>query len=65
MSDISMCQIDTCENASSCYRFTAIPSDRQSYMQPSNPGKNCEYYWNDVGFNNTKLKVFPCLPVYE
>jgi len=47
MADITMCNGEGCEAKNTCYRFTAIPSMRQSYFIES-PIKNngCEYYIN-------------------
>ena len=47
MPDITMCKGDGCEAKNTCYRFTAIPSMRQSYFM-GNPSENggCEYYIN-------------------
>ena len=44
---LSMCNGDGCEVKHSCYRFTAKPSEYQSYFAPSPiEDKGCEYYWN-------------------
>jgi len=56
MSDITKCNSEDCPVRDECYRYTAKPSDRQSYF--STPplkrsvidGKNivtCEFYWGD------------------
>ena len=47
MADISMCEGNGCEVKNTCYRFTAKPSEYQSYFTPT-PIENegCEYYWN-------------------
>ena len=54
MPDITMCEGEGCKTKNTCYRFTAKPSDRQSYFQGS-PIKNnvCDYYWN----KNTIIKM--------
>jgi len=48
MADISMCSGDGCEAKHTCYRFTAKPSEYQSYFAAT-PIENegCEYYWNN------------------
>jgi hypothetical protein len=48
MPDISMCNGDGCEAKHTCYRFTAKPSEYQSYFKPT-PIENsgCEYYINN------------------
>jgi hypothetical protein len=46
MPDISMCVGTNCPHKETCYRFTAKPSDYQSYFiyPPVKDGK-CEMYW--------------------
>ncbi len=52
MPDITMCEGDGCETKNTCYRFTAIPSMRQSYFTESPIVNNgCGYYINK---NETK-----------
>jgi hypothetical protein len=48
MPDISMCPGTNCPQKETCYRYTAKPSDWQSYFSvpPIKDGK-CEYYWGD------------------
>jgi len=52
MPDITMCngelKVGFCPWMSSCYRFTAIPSEHQSYMAaPFNKDtKDCDFYLN-------------------
>ena len=47
MADISMCNGDGCEARHTCYRFTAKPSEHQSYFALTPiKDKGCEYYWN-------------------
>ncbi len=47
MADISMCEGEGCKVKRTCYRFTAKPSEYQSYFTPSPiEDKGCEYYWN-------------------
>lgn len=49
MSDITMCQNDECARKNTCYRYTAEPSDMQSYAvfddkSDTSDKKQCEYY---------------------
>jgi hypothetical protein len=46
MPDITMCKGTGCPVKDECYRFTASPSDYQSYFvdPPIKDGK-CEMYW--------------------
>lgn len=48
MSDICMCEGNGCMQKESCYRYTAKPSEYQSYFVVP-PYKcslgECEYYW--------------------
>jgi hypothetical protein len=46
MPDISMCLSTSCPSRLTCYRFTATPSERQTYadFRPDESGK-CDYYW--------------------
>ena len=47
MPDISMCLNKQCESRTTCYRFTAIPSEyRQSYsdFQPADGEDKCREY---------------------
>lgn len=46
MPDITMCPGTFCNQKEKCYRFTAKPSDYQSYFvtAPIKDGK-CEMYW--------------------
>lgn len=49
MADITMCDGNNCSLKSSCYRFKAKPSIRQSYFMKTpydKKKKSCEYYWN-------------------
>lgn len=47
MPDISMCLGRDCPKKTSCYRFTAFPSEyRQSYfVGVPYKGEGCDYYW--------------------
>jgi hypothetical protein len=56
--DISKCLGTGCPYKESCYRYTAEPSDWQSYFSvpPIKDGK-CEMYWGDKAeavFNQLK-----------
>ena len=56
MADISMCEGDGCEVKHTCYRFTAKPSNYQSYLAPTTiEDKGCEYYINNKSRNNAIL----------
>ena len=48
MPDITKCKGDGCHAKESCYRFTAKPSDYQSYFvtPPIKDGK-CDHYWGE------------------
>lgn len=48
MPDISMCKSKLCPLKDSCYRYTAKPSDWQSYADfaPDDKGK-CDYFWDN------------------
>ena len=58
MADISMCSGDGCEAKHTCYRFTAKPSEYQSYFAAT-PIENegCEYYWNN-NYNSALSKPY-------
>jgi len=51
MPDITMCKNDQCPLKDKCYRFTAKPSMRQSYIE--NPSRyvhgkfECDLFWGD------------------
>jgi hypothetical protein len=48
MPDISKCSGKDCPLKESCYRFTAVSSDYQSYfMTPPIKDGKCEHYWED------------------
>ena len=44
MPDIAMCQDVNCEKRYTCYRYRAIPSQRQSYSEPYKENGVCQYY---------------------
>lgn len=47
MADITMCTGEGCEARVTCYRFTAIPHERQSYfIEVPDINGGCEYYIN-------------------
>jgi hypothetical protein len=63
MSDITMCPGTDCPYKETCYRYTAKPSDWQSYFSvpPIKDGK-CDMYWGDNAeaiFNQLKDIVKP------
>ena len=46
MPDITMCNGNNCDLASTCYRYKATPSIRQSYFIESPvEDEQCDYYW--------------------
>jgi hypothetical protein len=46
MPDITMCNGQGCELKSTCYRYKAEPSLRQSYFVESPiEDEQCDYYW--------------------
>ena len=48
MPDITMCSGEKCPLKQICYRYTAKPSDYQSYFaKPPVLGGMCEYFWRD------------------
>ena len=61
--DITLCPGTNCPYKESCYRFTAKPSDWQSYFSvpPIKDGK-CDMYWGENAeaiFNQLKDIVNP------
>jgi hypothetical protein len=63
MPDITMCLGTDCPYKETCYRYTAKPSDWQSYFSvpPIKDGK-CDMYWGDNAeaiFNQLKDIVKP------
>jgi hypothetical protein len=44
MPDISMCKSSWCPKRETCYRFRAVPSQRQSYISPTEVGDSCTHY---------------------
>jgi len=52
MPDITMCPGTGCPHKEKCYRFTAKPSDYQSYFMtpPIKEGK-CDMYWGENQIN--------------
>jgi len=47
MPDITMCEDKECPMKNKCYRFTAVPSMRQSYFEESpREGNDCKYKWS-------------------
>ena len=54
MPDISMCKGGECPLKETCYRYTAMPGERQSYflIPPFRKGGACDYFW----YNNENKK---------
>ena len=52
MTDITMCQPTNCDKKTTCYRYTATPSERQAYNDFSaiNKAQECEFYKCDMHF---------------
>lgn len=66
MPDISMCNNATCPFKEQCYRFTAKPSNWQSYadFKPhtnENEDMECDYFWDNkceyCGLTNGNHKI--------
>jgi len=55
MPDISMCKRHDCPKAKQCYRFTAKPSEWQSYISPQVIGDQCEYFWPNAGYRYKEM----------
>jgi len=52
MPDITMCLGTNCPHKEKCYRFTAKPSDYQSYfMSPPIKEGKCDMYWGEDQIN--------------
>lgn len=52
MPDITMCKGTNCPQREKCYRFTAKPSDYQSwFMEPPIKDGKCDYYWGENAEN--------------
>ncbi len=48
MPDITMCSGEKCPLKQICYRYTAKPSEPQSYFVKAPVlGGTCEYFWRD------------------
>lgn len=49
MPDITMCRNALCEEKEKCYRWTATPSNWQSYASFEGPkeGEKCKHFWLD------------------
>lgn len=47
MPDITMCEGRGCPMKNKCYRFTAKPSDYQSFFmhEPVTAAGTCDYFW--------------------
>ena len=61
MPDIAMCKGIDCPFKLQCYRFTAKPSDYQTYFaDPPIKNEKCDYYW---GENAAKIINLPKISV--
>ena len=48
MPDIAMCSGEECPFKEKCYRFTAKPSEYQSYfVEPPIKDGKCDHYWGE------------------
>jgi hypothetical protein len=48
MPDITKCEGFDCKIKKTCYRYTSVPSEYQSYFSESPIINNgCEYYWQN------------------
>jgi hypothetical protein len=57
MPDIAMCSGDGCPFKEKCYRFTAKPSDYQSYFSdPPIKDGECDHYWDDELISKKQVK---------
>lgn len=45
MADIDMCRGTDCPHKESCYRYTAMPSEYQWYLEPPIKDGKCDMYW--------------------
>lgn len=55
MPDIAKCWGGDCPVKENCFRYTAKPSDRQSYfVNPPYENGKCVYYWGDAHENLMK-----------
>jgi hypothetical protein len=45
MADLAKCHQETCCLATSCRRFLATASERQSWILPLQTGQACSFYW--------------------
>ena len=68
MPDITMCPgsvgVIVCPRRSTCYRYTAIPSEYQSYFMglPMNSDKTCGYFWDDNDYRKHNRVVTHDIP---
>lgn len=56
MPDIAMCQNESCNLKTKCYRYTAKPCRYQCYglFVPVNNEK-CEYFWDNSKYETSKI----------
>jgi len=59
--DIAMCQNHKCKKAKECYRYMAIPSKRQFYVEFQNICEGCNYkhFWDAKGKQNLRREELP------
>lgn len=53
MADICMCRTEECPRKSTCHRYTANPSEIQSYFV-DRAWEGCEFYWKGRGISVPK-----------
>lgn len=59
MPDITMCPGEECPKKHTCFRYLAVPHERQSYFMkpPIDKHGKCSHYWEmEVKSNKTKSK---------
>ena len=56
MPDITMCKGESCPKRETCYRYTAKPSEYQSYFSEiPYKGGVCKHYWTEEEDNTLKI----------
>ena len=53
MADITMCRTEECPRKSTCHRYTAVPSEIQSYFV-DRAWEGCGMYWKSKGISVSK-----------
>jgi len=58
MPDITMCSGEECHKKHTCFRYLAVPHERQSYFMvtPLDKKGDCSHYWNWEN-KETKIKL--------